>query len=104
MAIDRGLELAIKRAGKWWRIYVVQESERFGRYGVVLRDDAGKIMNFPEETIAREFVLVPHPLRAWAEHVAEVLLFQLEANARVLATETARSSGQLPIETTGFRS
>jgi hypothetical protein len=52
-----GLELAIKRAGRWWRIYTVAESERFGRYATVLRNDAGEIINLPDELTARDVIM-----------------------------------------------
>ena len=51
------MNLAIKRAGEWWRVYeVVQADDRFPPYAKVLRDEQGRIRNFHSEENAREFI------------------------------------------------
>jgi hypothetical protein len=51
-----GQELAIKRAFSHWRVYAVSESERFGRYATVLRDDQGTPHIFSSEAAARAYI------------------------------------------------
>jgi hypothetical protein len=53
---DVGEQLAIRWAGRSWRVYEVLESESFGMYGKVLRDDRGRIRNFDDEDQARAFI------------------------------------------------
>lgn len=57
---DAGAEFAIKliwgRAFSHWRVYAISESERFGRYATVLRDNDGEIRIFKDEDAARAFI------------------------------------------------